>query len=69
MLDIDYTMFQGKEKFIDEKINKSRHRIAHGEHQLLDLLEFDSIHDEIVGMIEGISNTIIDASSQRRFLR
>ena len=62
-LGLDYTLFQTKEKLIDEKLLKSRNTIAHGSYLSIDEREFLELFDQIFGLMDELRSQIDNAAT------
>lgn len=68
MLGLDYSMFEAKEKLIDEKLLKNRNEIAHGKELVVDREEFFELYEEILSLMETFRNQIINAALLKNYM-
>lgn len=69
VLGIDYTLYETKEKLLDEKLLKCRNEIAHGQYLLIDYAEFCYLFTEILNLLELFRNQIDNAATTRAYQR
>lgn len=62
VLNLDYSPYELKEKFIDMKILRRRNAIAHGERLDIDKEEYISVHKELIEIINSFKNQIDNAA-------
>jgi hypothetical protein len=68
-LGLDYSMFESKEKLIDSRLVDKRNHIAHGENIGIDFELYDSLHSEILCLLDGFKNQIENAAILQLYLR
>ena len=68
-LGLDYTLYETKEKVIDEKLLRSRNEIAHGKFLEIDYKDYLIIHNETLALMELFRNQIDNAASEKTFSR
>ncbi|WP_051469920.1 MAE_28990/MAE_18760 family HEPN-like nuclease [Fischerella sp. PCC 9605] len=67
-LGLDYSIYETKEKLIDEKLLRSRNEIAHGKELLIDYEQYIELHDEVINLINLFFNQIDNAASTKSYL-
>lgn len=68
-LGLDYDIYASKEKLIDARLLEKRNHVAHGEDIELDDVDYDDLHDSVIGLLNGLRNQIENAVMQKLFLR
>lgn len=69
ILGLDYSIYETKERFIDEKLLRNRNEIAHGKFLQVDFKEYLEIHREILSLIDLFQTQIDKAASKGSFRR
>jgi hypothetical protein len=69
ILNLDYSLYETKEKFIDQKLLKQRNRIAHGKYLLVDCDEYLEVHREVISLLNLFRNQIDNAVLMQAYLR
>lgn len=59
---LDYSIYETKEKLLDEKLLKTRNQIAHGEYVILSDQEVRDIGDEFITLMNDFKNQIDNAA-------
>lgn len=66
-LGFDYSLYETKEKLLDERLLKSRNKIAHGKEVLLTEVEVFELLDECLAMMENFRTQIDNAVALNLF--
>lgn len=69
---LDYSLYEGNFKLLDEVLLKMRNEIAHGEkpeYMDLDEARFDEIYDKITSMMNMFTNQVINAACLKDFIQ
>ncbi len=69
ILGIDFSPYLTKSKLIDEKLLKTRNKIAHGEYSGVDRNEYIELHQETINLLDLFKNQIENAAIEERFKR
>jgi hypothetical protein len=73
LLGLNYSFYQSKEKFIDEKLLNRRNLVAHGESldylQSLDRETYIELQEQILTMMEDFRNQVENNAAQKLYLR
>jgi hypothetical protein len=69
ILSLDITRFELKKNFIDFKLVKNRHEIAHGSFLPIDLKTFEEIFDKTIELINDVKIEVLNSASLQKFLR
>jgi hypothetical protein len=64
---IDFTPYELKSNLIDGQLLNYRNTIAHGNYLPVDKAEYETLHSEIVGMLDNISTDITNATVLEKF--
>lgn len=67
MVDIDYSLFETKEKLIDESLLGKRNRIAHGERITIKQGDYIVMENEIRDLIDIFQNAIEDCVQSEKY--
>ena len=67
LLRLNYKLFETKEKLIDEKLLKKRNDIAHGEFRIIEQMDYEEIHNEVISMINKFQDEIINNAISETF--
>jgi len=62
-LGLPYAPYELSEKLIDESLVRARNEIAHGQFAACELAEFESIHREVLRMMETFTTDIVNAAT------
>lgn len=68
ILGIDYQKYAMREKFIDERICASRHKIAHGEMLIVEPDDAVEVIDGVLDMLGSIKIEVLERASNKKFL-
>jgi hypothetical protein len=60
LLGIDFSLYQDKSALLDEKLLKHRNTIAHGQFLLIDEDDYETLHNEIIGMIDSLGDQVLN---------
>lgn len=66
-LNLDYSPYETKQKLIDTRLLAKRNHIAHGKDVLVDEEDFESLHEEVIGMMTLLKNQIENATLEGGF--
>lgn len=66
-LGFDYSVYETKEKLLDEKLLKRRNLIAHGEYLEINENDVREIQDECIGLMEIFKNQIDNAATLKSY--
>jgi hypothetical protein len=69
LLGLDDSVFLTKMAYIDSNLVRPRNHIAHGEIFNIDVAEYEEVHSEVLGLIEGFRNAVENAVAQKRYMR
>jgi hypothetical protein len=62
ILGLDYSLYETKEKIIDETLLRSRNEIAHGQYLLIEFDQYMELHREIISLMDLLKNQIENAA-------
>jgi hypothetical protein len=65
---LDITTYSLKANMIDSQLLNYRNTIAHGNYLLLDILEYNLLHAEVITMLDNINGDIINACILEEFM-
>lgn len=68
-LGLDFSPYETKRKFLDEKLLKSRNEIAHGKHLLVSFESYQEFHKEVSELLDLFRNQIDNAAVTKSFMR
>ena len=68
-LGVDYSLFEAKEKLIDQKLLSCRNHIAHGEYLKIDISEFNELREEVLNLMILFKNQIENIAVQKLYLK
>lgn len=68
ILGLDYSLYETKEKIIDETLLRSRNEIAHGQYLLIDFDQYIELHREIISMMDLFKDQIENAAISKNYL-
>ncbi|WP_300668110.1 MAE_28990/MAE_18760 family HEPN-like nuclease [Desulfoluna sp.] len=68
-IDIDYSLFEAKEKFIDMVLVNKRNTIAHGEDLIIDVAEYIEMRTVVVGMMSLLKTEIENNAVLESYLK
>jgi hypothetical protein len=68
-LGLDFGVFITKQTLIDESLVAKRNSIAHGEYLAVDLDDYRSLSEDVVGLMDAFRNQIDNAAALRGFRR
>lgn len=68
-LGIDYHLYELKQVLIDEQLANRRNQIAHGEYLDVDMIEYQKLHQEVIGMMDMFRDQIENHAVQKLYLR
>jgi hypothetical protein len=68
MLGLDYSLYETKEKIIDESLLRSRNEIAHGRYLIIDFDQYMNLHHEVITLLDLFKNQIENASVSRAYI-
>lgn len=68
-LGLDIGPYETKSKLIDESLVARRNHIAHGEPLDIDVANYLTLHDDVMGLLDEFRNQIQNAAATDRFLR
>jgi len=66
-LGLDYSLYETREVFIDEKLLSRRNNIAHGEYLTLDNEDYSELHDKVLEMMEIFRNQINNCAAIKSY--
>lgn len=66
-LGFDFSLYETKRKFIDEKLVSRRNNIAHGEFLDIDEKEYEILHNEVVSLMDTFRNQIDNSAAMKSF--
>ena len=69
ILSLEYSDYELKDKFIDEKILRRRNMIAHGRDDIIDYNEYVSVHNEVIALMDAFKTQIENAALLKNYLR
>ena len=69
MLGLDLSLAETSRELIDERLLKNRNGIAHGEYLSIDQKDYDDLHQEIIQLLDLLSNEITNCASEKKYLR
>lgn len=61
MLGLDYSLFETKEKLIDERLLRARNNVAHGKDFIVTYGGFMELHEEVIELLNQFNNQISNA--------
>lgn len=67
MLGLDYSLYETKEKIIDESLLRSRNEIAHGRYLLIDFDQYMNLHHEIIALMDLFKDQIENAAASKAY--
>lgn len=68
ILGLDYSLYETKEKIIDETLLRSRNEIAHGQYLLIDFDQYMELHHEIISLMDLFRDQIENAAISKTYL-
>lgn len=68
-LDLHDAAFEAFRNLIDERLLKSRNKIAHGEHVMVDAEGFPVLADEVLQIMQNYKTAIENAASTKSYIR
>jgi|JI9StandDraft_1071089.scaffolds.fasta_scaffold01449_4 MAE_28990/MAE_18760-like HEPN len=69
MLGLDYSFYESKENFLDEKLLARRNQIAHGNHIPLDRQDYDELHEQAIAMMENFRTEVENSAILQKYCR
>ncbi len=66
-LGLDPSAFETKRMLMDYSLLAARNKIAHGEYISIDRGDYESLHYDVISMIETMKNIIMDAVDNRKY--
>ncbi len=68
ILGLDYSLYETKEKIIDETLLRSRNEIAHGQYLLIEFDQYTELHREIISLMDLFRDQIENAAISKTYL-
>jgi hypothetical protein len=68
-LNFDYSLYETKEKMIDEQLVSKRNEIAHGQYLLMSVNDYFQLEFDIVSLMSLFYNQVDNAATQKIYLR
>jgi len=68
ILGLDYSLYETKEKIIDETLLRSRNEIAHGQYLLIEFGQYLELHHEIISLMDLFKDQIENAAISEAYL-
>ncbi|KGF72367.1 hypothetical protein DO97_09135 [Neosynechococcus sphagnicola sy1] len=68
ILGLDYSLYETKEKIIDETLLRSRNEIAHGQYLLMEFDQYIELHHEIISLMDLFRDQIENAAISKAYL-
>ena len=68
-LGLDYRPYELHENLIDQRMLRSRNRVAHGERLEIDLPEFETLQDEIRKMLRIFTSDVLNQAATNTYRR
>lgn len=68
ILGLDYSLYETKEKIIDETLLRSRNEIAHGQYLLIEFNQYMELHHEIISLMDLFRDQIENAAISKAYL-
>jgi hypothetical protein len=68
ILGLDYSLYETKEKIIDETLLRSRNEIAHGQYLLIGFDQYMELHHEIISLMDLFRDQIENAAISKYYL-
>jgi MAE_28990/MAE_18760-like HEPN len=68
ILGLDYSLYETKEKIIDETLLRSRNEIAHGQYLLIEFNQYIELHHEIISLMDLFRDQIENAAIAKTYL-
>jgi hypothetical protein len=69
MLGLDYSFYELKEKFLDEKLLARRNQIAHGNYIDLDREDYDDLHQQVIAMMANFRTEVENSAILQKYCR
>jgi hypothetical protein len=67
ILGLDYSLYETKEKIIDETLLRSRNEIAHGQYLLIEFDQYMELHHEIISLMDLFRDQIENAAISKTY--
>ncbi len=68
-IDLDFTPYELKCNLIDAELLKYRNEVAHGQYVNVNLSDFETLYNEVTGMLNLFKNQIQNAAITKSFLK
>ncbi|OKH13797.1 MAE_28990/MAE_18760 family HEPN-like nuclease [[Limnothrix rosea] IAM M-220] len=68
-LGLDYSLYESKKNIIDQSLLASRNRVAHGQYEVIDEKIYESLHHEIILLMDLLRDQIENAVHTKSYLR
>ncbi|WP_339288659.1 MAE_28990/MAE_18760 family HEPN-like nuclease [Paenibacillus sp. FSL E2-0201] len=68
-LNLDYSRYKLRDKYIDYEMLKQRHEIVHGEDYRRKDYNYEELYNQVIWIMEDFKNQIVDAAEEKRHIK